>query len=451
MEGIIQSITQLPQGFTWGAATAAYQIEGAWNEDGKGESIWDRFSHTPQSIETGETGDIACDHYHRWREDVRLMQAIGLQAYRFSISWSRILPKGRGAINIRGLDFYSKLVDELLEAGIEPFVTLYHWDLPQGLQDEGGWPARSTAEAFGEYAAAVGRHLGDRVKKWMTLNEPHVSAVVGYLEGRHAPGHTNLREALSASHHLLLAHGLALPILRGASSGSQVGIALDYRPQTPASPSAADRAAAWREGGLINRWFLDPLAGRGYPEDLRRAYDDEMPYVQSGDLLQIAGRIDFLGLNYYFRNIARSSAEPDQSNLPVQAVVNPEVTEMGWEVYPEGMFQMLGEVHFGYGFPAYYITENGAAYPDTVDKTGTVLDQNRISYIKRHLRQLAAAMAMGVPVRGYFAWSLMDNFEWAFGTSKRFGLIHVDYATQRRTIKASGHWYRSIIQHNAID
>ena len=435
-----------PQGFTWGAATAAYQIEGAWNEDGKGESIWDRFSHTPGRIETGETGDIACDHYHRWREDIQLMQEIGIRAYRFSISWSRILPEGRGRVNPKGLDFYKGLVDGLLDAGIEPFATLYHWDLPQMLQDQGGWPARSTAEAFGEYAAVVGRGLGDRVKKWMTLNEPHVSSMVGYLDGRHAPGHTDLGEALAASHHLLLAHGLAVPILRAAGSGAQVGIALDYRPQTPASLSAADRDAAWHEGGLINRWFLDPLVGRGYPEDLRRAYGDDMTYVKPGDLQQIAVPMDFLGLNYYFRNIARSPKLEDEDNQSIAATANDETTEMGWEVYPEGMLQMLAEVHFGYGFPAIYITENGAAFPDVVDANGNVQDDRRISYIRRHLHQVGKAAALGVPVRGYFVWSLMDNFEWAFGTSKRFGLIRVDYSSQQRTIKASGHWYRGIIQ-----
>ena len=451
METPGHSAERFPEGFTWGAATAAYQIEGAWKEDGKGESIWDRFSHTPGRIETGETGDIACDHYHRWREDIQLMKEIGIRAYRFSISWPRILPDGRGRVNQKGLDFYKQLVDGLLGAGIEPFATLYHWDLPQALQDHGGWPARSTVDAFGEYAAAVGRELGDRVKKWMTLNEPHVSSVVGYLEGRHAPGHTDLGEALAAAHHLLLAHGVALPILRATSAGAQVGIALDYRPQTPASASAADRDAAWHEGGLINRWFLDPLVGRGYPEDVRRAYGDELAYVWQGDLQQIAAPIDFLGLNYYFRNIARSPATKARDNLPIATDMNDELTEMGWEVHPEGMFKMLGEVHFGYGFPAIYITENGAAYPDVVDANGAVRDDRRISYIRRHLQQLAQAAAMGVPVRGYFVWSLMDNFEWALGTSKRFGLIRVDYPSQRRSIKASGSWYRGIIQNNAVD
>lgn len=440
-----------PLGFVWGAATAAYQIEGAWDEDGKGESIWDRFSHTPGRIKTGETGDVACDHYHRWPEDIALMNEIGLGAYRFSVAWSRVLPDGRGRINPKGLDFYERLVDALLEAKIRPFVTLYHWDLPQRLQDEGGWPSRSVIDSFAEFAHVIGRTLGDRVKDWMTLNEPHVSAFVGYLAGLHAPGHTSLTEAVMSSHHLLLAHGLSVPILRADSPGARVGIALDYRPQTPASPSAADRLAAWHEGGVINRWFLDPLAGRGYPEDMRSAYDTNLSFVLPGDLEQIAASIDFLGLNYYFRNIARSRILEEQKNDSPIAAPNDETTEMGWEVYPEGMFEMLGQVHFGYGFPAIYITENGAAFPDLVDADGQVHDPARISYLQRHLREALRAISMGVPVRGYFAWSLMDNFEWALGTSKRFGLVHVDYTSQRRTLKSSARWYQGTIRKNAVD
>ena len=440
-----------PPGFAWGAATAAYQIEGAWNRDGKGESIWDRFSHTPGKIENGETGDIAADHYHRWREDVRLMKEIGLTAYRFSIAWTRVLPAGRGNVNRAGLDFYNRLVDALLDADIEPFVTLYHWDLPLQLQDEGGWPERTVTAAFVEYADLVSRSLGDRVKHWTTVNEPHVSAFVGYLDGHHAPGHTNLHEALAASHHLLLAHGQALPIIRGNCSDARLGIALDFRPQTPASPSAADRAAAWHAGGVINRWFLDPLAGRGYPEDMRRAYGDEMRFVQPGDLETIAVPVDFLGLNYYFRNIARSTVLSEAENAPQTVFPNDEFTEMGWEVYPQGMVEMLGQLHFGYGFPAYYITENGAAIADQVDPDGQVEDPRRVSYIRRHLKKVREAISIGVPVQGYFVWSLLDNFEWAHGTSKRFGLIYVDYRTQQRILKASARWYRQVIAENAVE
>ncbi len=440
-----------PVGFTWGAATAAYQIEGAWDEDGKGESIWDRFSHTPGKIETGENGDIACDHYHRWPEDVALMKEIGLNAYRFSIAWSRVLPNGRGDVNQPGLDFYNRLVDALLEAKIEPFATLYHWDLPQQLQEAGGWPTRTITDAFCEYADLVSRSMGDRVKHWITINEPHVSALVGYLEGQHAPGHTDLHEALAASHHLLLAHGQVIPIIRNNSHDAQVGIALDFRPQTPASISAADRAAAWYEGGVINRWFLDPISGRGYPEDLQRTYGDEMMFIQTRDMEMIASPIDFLGLNYYFRNIARSNLINETENAPRTVVPNNEFTEMGWEVYPEGMIEMLRQIHFGYGFPAYYITENGAAVLDRVDPDGQVDDPLRVSYIRLHLKKVWEAIRIGIPVRGYFVWSLLDNFEWAYGTSKRFGLVHVNFQTQQRTLKTSAKWYRQVIRENAID
>ena len=442
--------SSFPHGFTWGAATAAYQIEGAWDEDGKGESIWDRFSHTPGMIANGETGDIATDHYHRWSQDVGLMKEMGIMAYRFSIAWARLLPAGRGNVNRAGLDFYSRLVDALLEANIEPFVTLYHWDLPQRLQEEGGWPERRVANAFVEYADLVSHSLGDRVRNWMTLNEPHVSAFVGYLHGQHAPGHTDLHEALAASHYFLLAHGLAVPVIRANCPEARVGIALDFRPQTPASSSAADRAAAWHAGGVINRWFLDPLSGRGYPEDMRRAYHDEMGFIQPGDLDRIAAPLDFLGLNYYFRNIARSNAIDEAENSPRTAVPNDEFTEMGWEVYPQGVYEMLGQVHFGYGFPAYYITENGAAIRDQVGPDGQVEDPIRVAYIRRHLKKVLEAITIGVPVQGYFVWSLLDNFEWTHGTSKRFGLVYVDYQTLQRTPKASAKWYQQVIAENAI-
>ena len=446
----MSTITAFPPDFVWGAATAAYQIEGAWDENGKGESIWDRFCHTPGKIENGDTGDVACDHYHRWREDVALMQEIGLRAYRFSIAWPRLLPEGRGRVNQPGLDFYDCLVDALLEAGIEPFVTLYHWDLPQALQDEGGWPARTTAEAFVEYADLASRTLGDRVRHWMTLNEPFVSAFIGYLEGRHAPGHTDLDEALAAAHHLLLAHGWAVPVIRRNSPGAQVGIALNLIPFTPASPSAADRAAAWQQDGMVNRWFLDPLAARGYPADIVQHYGRPMDFVQPGDLEAIAVPLDFLGVNYYTRGVVRSSAVPEAENTPQTVFPNPERTEMGWEVYPEGLYRVLGRLHFGYAFPALYITENGAAYADQIGPDGQVNDAPRIAYLKAHFAQAARAIAAEVPLRGYFVWSLMDNFEWAHGYSKRFGLIYVDYPTQRRILKASAHWYRKVIAANAV-
>ncbi len=439
-----------PTEFIWGAATASYQIEGAWNEDGKGESIWDRFSHTPGKIAHGDVGDVACDHYHRWREDVALMEEIGLRAYRFSIAWPRLLPEGRGRVNQLGLDFYDQLVDGLLEAGIEPFVTLYHWDLPQALQDQGGWPTRSTAEAFVEYADLVSRTLGDRVAYWMTLNEPYVSAIVGYLQGRHAPGHSDLDEALAAAHHLLLAHGWAVPVIRRNSPDAQVGIALNLSGQTPASPSAADRAAAWQQDGVVNRWFLDPLSARGYPPDIVQHYGRSMDFVQGGDLDAMALPLDILGVNYYARGVVRSSAVPESENAPRTVFPNPERTEMGWEVYPEGLYELLGRVHFDYRFPALYLTENGAAYPDQIGADGRVDDPARVAYLKNHFTEAARTIAAGVPLRGYFVWSLMDNFEWAHGYSKRFGLVYVDYGTQRRVWKTSANWYRRVIASNAV-
>jgi beta-glucosidase len=439
-----------PPGFVWGAATASYQIEGAWDEDGKGESIWDRFSHTPGRIANGDTGDVACDHYHRWQEDVGLMKELGLHAYRFSISWPRLLPEGQGRVNGGGVDFYSRLVDALLEADITPYVTLYHWDLPQALQDQGGWPTRATAEAFVEYAEVVSHSLGDRVTHWITLNEPYVSASVGHLDGRHAPGHTDLDETLSAAHHLLLAHGWSVPVIRGNSNGAQVGVTLNLSPHVPASPSVSDRAAAWQGDGIVNRWFLDPISARGYPPDIVQHHGRPMDFVQPGDLEEIAVPLDFLGINYYFRTVVRSTLVSEAENEPRTVFVNPNPTEMGWEVYPEGLYDLLGRLHFDYRFPALYITENGAAYPDQVGPDGHVDDQQRIAYLREHLAAAARAIVAGAPLRGYFAWSLLDNFEWAHGYSKRFGLIYVDYPTQRRIPKASAHWYRRVIAANAV-
>jgi beta-glucosidase len=441
-----------PDGFVWGAATSAYQIEGAWDEDGKGESIWDRFCHSGRRIANGETGDVACDHYHRWREDVGLMREIGLRAYRFSVSWPRVLPEGRGRVNPRALDFYSRLVDQLLGASIEPFVTLYHWDLPQALQDRGGWPARFVAEAFAEYAGLMSRGLGDRVKHWITLNEPMVSALVGYSEGRHAPGHTELGEALAAAHHLLLAHGWAVPIVRQNVPGAQVGLALNLSGQTPASPSLADRAAAWQRDGVVNRWFLDPLSGRGYPADIVAQHGHPMDFVRTGDLEAIAVPLDFLGVNYYSRGIVRSSEVAEADGDARTVLPNPKRTEMGWEVYPEGLYDILGRVHFDYRFPALYVTENGAAYRDEVGQDGSVDDPRRIVYLQEHFRAAARAIAAGMPLRGYFVWSLLDNFEWGHGFGKRFGLVYVDYPTQRRVLKSSAHWYSRVIDaHGVVD
>ena len=439
-----------PADFVWGAATSSYQIEGAWNEDGKGESIWDRFTHTPGNIEDGSTGDVACDHYHRYPDDIALMQHLGLDAYRFSISWPRILPEGRGRVNQKGLDFYSRLVDAVLEAGITPFATLYHWDLPQALQDEGGWPARSTAEAFVEYADVVMRALGDRVKSWTTFNEPWVIAVVGHLQGRHAPGHTNMDENLAAGHHVLLAHGWTVPLIRQAVPGADVGLVLNLWPHTPASRSLADRQAAHSADGAMNRWYLDPVAGRGYPRDMVAEFDRPMDFVQPGDLDVIAAPIDFLGINYYSRHVIRSEAIPEAENAPREVFVSDDVTEMGWEVAPQGLYDILGQVHFGYHFPALYVTENGAAFEDTVGPDGCVDDPRRVAYFRDHLAECARAIAAGIPLKGYFAWSLLDNFEWGFGYTKRFGIVHVDFDTQERRLKSSARYYQSVIAANAV-
>lgn len=378
------------------------------------------------------------------------MQELGLQAYRFSIAWPRILPEGRDRVNPAGLDFYSRLVDGLLEAGIEPFITLYHWDLPQALQDAGGWPARATTEAFAEYADHVSRRLGDRVKYWMTLNEPFVSAVLGYLRGDHAPGHTDLDESLATAHHLLLAHGWAVPLIRTNSPQAQVGIVLNLGVQAPASSSRADRSAARIADGQLNRWYLDPLVGRHYPADMVRHYGRPMDFVQADDMATIAVPLDFLGVNYYSRNIVRSDQVPESENAPREVFPNDEHTEMGWEVHPPSLYDVLGRLHFDYQFPALYITENGAAYPDQVGPDGKVHDPQRLSYLRRHLTEAARAIALGVPLRGYFAWSLLDNFEWAHGYTKRFGLIYVDYATQRRAPKTSARWYSQVIAANAL-
>ena len=445
-----EKLYSFPENFTWGAATASYQIEGAWEEDGKGESIWDRFSHTPGKVANGDTGDVACDHYHRWPEDLALMKEIGLNAYRFSIAWSRILPDGRGKVNQAGLDLYSRLVDALLEANIEPYVTLYHWDLPQRLQDEGGWPARMIVDAFYEYADVLSRALGDRVHNWITFNEPFVSAFTGYLEGRHAPGIKDQHQALAASHHLLLSHGMAVPVLRQNSPGASVGITLNLTPQEPASPSVADRKASTWKDGYINRWFLDPLVGRAYPQDMVDAYGDEMEFVQAEDLEIISTPIDFLGINYYMRGINRSTQIPEEENAPRTVFPNDEFTEMNWEVYPDGMYQMLGRLHFDYNFPAIYITENGMACKDQVGPDGQVDDPARLSYLKRHLEKVHQAIAIGVPVKGYFTWSLLDNFEWAHGYAKRFGLIYVDYETQQRIPKSSAKWYAQVVRENML-
>ena len=447
---MIEKKNVFPKDFIWGTATASYQIEGAWNEDGKGESIWDRFSHTPGKVANGDSGDVACDHYHLWRHDLDIMKELGLKNYRFSIAWPRVLPNGSGKVNQAGLDFYSNLVDGMLEKGIQPFITLYHWDLPQALQDEGGWPGRNIVDRYVEYADIISRALGDRVKNWITLNEPFVSAFMGHMEGRHAPGITDLDTAVAASHHLLLSHGLAVPVIRNNCSGANVGITLNLTPQVPASSSAEDRNKARWMDGFINRWFLDPLVGRGYPQDMVSDFGTTMDFVKPGDMKIIATPVDFLGVNYYTRGIARSSNESEKENEPIAVFPNHEHTEMGWEVYPQGIYNILGRLHFDYAFPTVYITENGAAFRDEVGPDGQVDDPGRLSYIQRHLEMVHKAIEIGVPVKGYFVWSMFDNFEWAHGYSKRFGLVYVDYKTQQRILKSSAKWYQQVIRENAV-
>ncbi|MFD6802136.1 GH1 family beta-glucosidase [Streptomyces cyaneofuscatus] len=441
-------LNAFPADFTWGVATAAYQIEGAVTEDGRSPSIWDTFSHTPGTIDGGDTGDVACDHYHRVPEDIGLIKQVGTDAYRFSIAWPRVVPGGDGPVNKAGLDFYDRLVDGLLEAGVTPFATLYHWDLPQVLQDRGGWTVRETSEHFAAYASHVVERIGDRVKDWATLNEPLCSAWIGHLEGRMAPGLTDLTAAVRASYHLHLGHGLAVQAIRAASSDARVGIVNNLSPIVPASTSEADLAAARRADGHINRWWLDPVLGRGYPQDMVETYGVELP-VRPGDLETIAAPLDWLGLNYYFRQIVTADPSGPAPGFTQVPVADARHTYMDWEVYADGLEQLLLRLAEEYGVERIYVTENGSAYQDTVAADGSVHDPERVRYLEEHLAACARAVAKGAPLAGYFAWSLLDNFEWAYGYDKRFGLVHVDYATQRRTVKSSGRRYAELIREHA--
>ncbi|WP_328379574.1 GH1 family beta-glucosidase [Streptomyces sp. NBC_00440] len=435
----------LPADFTWGVATAAYQIEGAVAEDGRSPSIWDTFSHLPGKIDNADNGDVACDHYHRWREDIGLMKQLGVDAYRFSVAWPRVVPGGDGPVNEKGLAFYDRLVDGLLEAGITPFPTLYHWDLPQTLQDRGGWPARETAEHFAEYAAVVARRLGDRVKDWTTLNEPLCSSWIGHLEGRMAPGLTDITAAVRASYHLHLGHGLATQAVRAAVPGARVGIVNNLSPCEAATEREEDRAAAVRADGHTNRWWLDPIHGLGYPQDMVDLYGVRLP-VRAGDLDTIATPLDWLGVNYYFRNVVTDDPTGPPPHAKQVYLPGARHTAMDWEVNADGLENILLRVANEYGARKIYVTENGAAYPDVVRADGSVDDPERVQYLDEHLAACARAARRGAPLAGYFAWSLLDNFEWAYGYDKRFGLVHVDYATQRRTVKSSGHRYADIVR-----
>ncbi len=422
--------------FQWGVATAAYQIEGAAAEAGRGPSIWDTFSHTLGKTQNGDTGDVACDHYHRWQEDVDHIASLEVDAYRFSIAWPRVQPLGSGAWNPAGLDFYDRLVDGLLAKGIQPHVTLYHWDLPQALQDRGGWAARDTAQRFAEYAAVMGRRLGDRLATLATHNEPWCTAVLGHGTGKFAPGYADMALAAQVSHHLLVSHGLAMAALRAESVRCPLGIVLNHSSVTPATDSPADQALARTEYAQFVRWFMDPIFRGRYPVDPGIQH---YPKMAEGDMALIQAPLDFLGVNFYARIWASTAVPP----VPAPRVLG--VTDMGWEIYPQGLYDLLTGLHAQYKLPPVYITENGMAHADVLTD-GQVDDEPRIDYVRRHLDVLAAAREQGVDLRGYFYWSLMDNYEWDSGYAKRFGLLHVDYNTQKRTPKRSAHWYREVVR-----
>jgi beta-glucosidase len=446
-----------PPNFVWGAATSAYQIEGAWNEDGRKPSIWDTFVHQPGHVRTGETGDTATDHYHRVAEDIGLMSTIGLKAYRFSMAWTRIVPEGTGAVNPAGLDFYDRLVDGLLAKGITPYPTLFHYDLPQPLQDKGGWPNRDTAKHFGDYAAVVGKRLGDRVDHWITHNEPWVTAFLGHLTGEHAPGKRNPFATIASTHHILLSHGYAVQALRAAAGRPlQVGIALNLSPAYPATDSPNDQKAVQFTDGFINRIILDPLLKGRYPEDFTNGWlwrwlerglgRRPRSLIQADDLKLISTPLDWVGANYYSRGVVRY--------LPVikSMQVRPKGSEYSemWEIYPPGIYDLLTRLHKDYGQANWVVSENGVPVHDEVAADGGVHDDQRIRYLRAHIAEVRRAIAAGVPVTGYFVWSLLDNFEWIHGYTKRFGMVYVNFETKQRILKDSGKWYGQVIRANGL-
>ena len=436
---------QFPETFLWGAATSAYQIEGSPLADGAGPSIWQRFTHTPGTMHNGDTGDIACDHYRRMHSDVALMRDLGLKAYRFSIAWARVLPQGKGKVNLRGLDFYERLVDTLLANGIEPMATLYHWDLPAALDDLGGWLNPDVAHWFADYASAVFRRLDGRVKLWATLNEPWVVADGGYLHGVLAPGHRNRFEAPIASHHLLRSHGAAVQAYR-AEGKHQIGIVVNIEPKYPASNSAEDKAATQRADAYMNRQYLDPVFFGSYPAELKEIFGEAWPQWPAADMDLIKQRIDFLGINYYTRSVVRHKAGAYPLEAAPVRQTRATYSETGWEVFPPGLTDTLLWVKDRYGNPPVYITENGSAFFDPPVVEDDMLDDPlRVDYLRKHLKAMHAALHAGVDLRGYMAWSLLDNLEWAHGFSKRFGIVHVDFETQKRTPKASAKLYSQVI------
>ncbi len=439
---------QFPEGFLWGCATSAYQIEGSPLADGAGPSIWQRFSRTPGRMHNGDNGDVACDHYRRYAADVALMRSLGMQAYRFSISWSRILPAGKGAVNAAGLDFYDRLVDALLAAGIAPLVTLFHWDLPAALDDRGGWLNPDIAGWFADYAQVVFHRLDDRVTRWATLNEPWVVSDGGYLHGALAPGHRNLFEGPIASHHLMRAHGAAVQAYR-ATGKHQIGLVVNLEPQVAASPDPADQAAANRVDAYMNRQYLDPVFFGRYPDELAEIFGEAWPQWPERDLELIRQPIDFLGVNYYTRSVRRHDPAAWPLHASVARQPGATYTETSWEVYPAAFTELLVWVKQRYGDLPLYVTENGAAFYDPpIADEGRVRDPLRVSYLRSHLRAVHAAIARGVDLRGYMVWSLLDNLEWSLGFSKRFGIVHVDFTSQTRTPKDSARYYARVIASN---
>lgn len=436
-----------PKGFLWGSATSAYQIEGSPLADGAGPSIWQRFAHTPGRTHNGDTGDVACDHYRRYRDDIALMSQLGLKAYRFSIAWSRIFPQGKGKVNAAGLDFYERLVDGLLERGIEPTATLFHWDLPAALDDRGGWLNPDIAQWFAEYAQTVFRRLDGRIKMWATLNEPWVVSDGGYLHGKLAPGHHNLYEAPIASHNLLRAHGMAVRAYR-AEGKHAIGLVVNLEPKYPASQSAEDLAATKRADAYMNRQYLDPVFLGRYPSELEEIFGDAWPEWPGEDYALIRERLDFIGVNYYTRNVTRY----DPHQWPLRAAparqTRATYTETGWEVFPQGLSDVLVWVKERYGNPPVYVTENGAAFYDPPAAGDQISDPLRVNYLRRHIGAVGQALQAGCDLRGYFAWSLLDNLEWSLGFAKRFGIVHVDFETLQRTPKASAHYYSRVIATN---
>lgn len=439
--------TKFPDGFAWGTATASFQIEGATKEDGRGESIWDRFASVPGNILTGETGDPASDSYHRYPEDIAVMGELGVNAYRFSVAWPRIIPDGDGDVNAAGLDYYDRVVDALLAAGVTPFITLYHWDLPQALQDRGGWANRATVDAYARYTDIVVARLGDRVTQWMTHNEPWCVSILSHEIGAHAPGLKNRKIALQVAHNVLVSHGLAVPIIRSRCPTAQVGIVLNFNPTYPATDSEADQRLARMYHAKFNLWFVDPVAGRGYPQDAWLDYGADVPEIQAGDMEAIQVPLDFLGVNYYSWHISHDRA--GSAGHPIINRPNPvHMMARGWQIVPHALKDLLTWLHQDYAFPALYITENGATYDDVLWE-GRVHDLARLEYLRRHIEILPGLIEAGIPLRGYFCWSLVDNFEWAAGTRDRFGLAYTDFATQQRVLKDSGYWYGRVTRANA--